>query len=158
MNRLAIRRIKLITLVVVILGLLYYPFYNGDSDTDIQVMDKTMSKLVNQKTVVKQDATGLKRYFDIDAKDTEGFVFFTSKSLMDVDEVLIIKLHKNDKGKKLYQAVEARIAKQKKNFDGYGTNQTELLNKHELILKKGYLFYGVSKKVDTWKHCFQDML
>ncbi|MEG0275230.1 MAG: DUF4358 domain-containing protein, partial [Longicatena sp.] len=137
---------------------LYYPFYNGDSKTSIQTMDKIASKFVDEKTLIKQDATGLKRYFGIDVVETDGFVLYTSKSMMGVDEVLIIKLKANDKGKKLYHAVENRIDKQKKNFDGYGTNQTELLNNKQLFIKKGYLFYGVAKQVDTWKNCFQDAL
>ena len=137
-------------LCIVVLGLLYYPFYNGDSTTSIEVMDKTITKQMNQELVAKQDATGLKRYMEINVKDTDGFVYYTSKSMMDVDEVLIIRLKSGDDGEQLRKAVTKRVDTQLKNFNGYGTNQCDLLNHHILITKKGYLFYATSKQADTW--------
>lgn len=158
MNQEIMRRIRQVLLVLLILGLLYYPFYSGDSRTDCKTMEAAITKQIKSETMNKQDANGLKRYYDISVKDTEGFILYTPKSMMDVDELLIIKLKTGDDGAVFRKAVEARLATQLKNFNGYGTNQTELLNKHKLVMKKGYLFYAVSKQADTWKQIFQDAL
>lgn len=158
MNQEIMRRIRQGLLVLLVLGLLYYPFYSGDSSTDSKTMEAAITKQIKAESMNKQDANGLKRFYGISVKETGGFVLYTPKSLMDVDELLIIKLKTGDDGSAFRKAVEARLKTQLKNFSGYGTNQTELLNKHILVIKKGYLFYAVSKQADSWKQIFQDAL
>ena len=158
MNQEIIRRMRQGMLILLMLGLLYYPFYSGDSRTDSKTMETVITKQIKTKSMNKQNANGLKRFYGIGVKETEGFVLYTPKSMMDVDELLIIKLKAGDDGSTFRKAVETRLETQLKNFNGYGTNQTELLNKHILVIKKGYLFYAVSKQADSWKQIFQNAL
>lgn len=158
MNQELMRRVRQCVLLLLVLGLLYYPFYNGDSRTAIKVMDTAITKEIKTDTMNKQDANGLKRFYGISVKDIEGFVLYTPKSMMDVDELLIMKLKSGDDGAAFRKAAETRLKTQLKNFNGYGTDQTELLNQHVLVVKKGYFFYAVSKQADSWKQIFQDAL
>ena len=82
------------------------------------------------------------------------WVYFTSGSLMNVQEILMVKSDDSSLLDEAASAVNARLASQKEAFEGYGTNQTDLLQ-HAVVLQKGeYLFYAVSEQVEQCEAAF----
>ena len=56
------------------------------------------------------------------------------------------------------KAVASRLDAQKTNFDGYGTNQIDLLG-HAITKKVGpYYFYAVSEHASTWEEVFMGLV
>lgn len=100
------------------------------------------------------DANTLKRLYGLDGAEYEGWFLYTSGSMMDVTEVLVVKVRDEDQLSALETAANKRLEEQKNSFNGYGTNQMDLLN-HGVLREKGrYFFFGVSEQIDQWEEAF----
>lgn len=100
------------------------------------------------------DANTLKKLYGLDGSDYEGWFLYTSGSRMDVTEVLVVKVADADQLSAVEDAVNTRLAQQKHSFEGYGTNQTDLLNHASQQGKGLYFFFGVSEELDQWEEAF----
>lgn len=103
------------------------------------------------------DNNALKRYLGLQSIDGD-WAFYTAKSMMDVDELLIVHSEDDDSQKDVQRAVENRIATQKKTFNGYGTNQTMLLENAIVTQKGNYFFYAVGENAEKWEDVFSEKL
>lgn len=103
------------------------------------------------------DDNALKRYLGLQSIDGD-WAFYTAKSMMDVDELLIVRFEDGDSQDDVQRAVESRIATQKKTFNGYGTNQTMLLENAIVTQKGNYLFYAVGENAEKWEDVFSEKL
>jgi hypothetical protein len=127
-----------------------------DTTRDVDMADIT-SAIVQQcdlGDLEEGDANTLKRYFSLDGSEYEGYLVYTADSVMNVDELLIVKVSDSSQLDDLSEVVNERLEEQLQNFDGYGTNQTELLQ-NAIVLERGdYFFYGVSENVEQWEEIF----
>lgn len=100
------------------------------------------------------DANTLKRLYALDGSAYDGWFLYTSGSMMDVTELLVVKVSDPDQLSEVEDAVNQRLDQQKHSFDGYGTNQMDLLNHASQQEKGSYYFFGVSKEIDQWEEAF----
>jgi len=77
----------------------------------------------------------LKRSFGLNPADYAEVIYYAPNNTMSVNEFFLVKVSDEQKDQ-VHSAIEERIATQKVNFDGYGTDQTDLLN-HAVILQDG---------------------
>ena len=77
---------------------------------------------------------------------------------MNVNEVLLIKLKNLSQQDAVAEAIEKRLDTQKKNFDGYGTNQFSILKKSVTDIRGNYILYVVSPKTEPTVKAFEDTL
>ncbi len=92
----------------------------------------------------------MKRAFGLNPADYEEYLYYMPDNTMSVNELLIVKLRDESQADSVLAAINARLETQKKNFDGYGTNQTDLLN-HARVLSEGrYVCLFISEDVDSW--------
>ena len=92
----------------------------------------------------------MKRAFGLNAADFEEYLYYTPDNTMSVNELLIVKLRDESQADNVLSAMESRLNTQKKNFDGYGTNQTDLLNHAKVFGEGRYVCFLVSEDVDGW--------
>lgn len=107
--------------------------------------------------LTKGDQNTVKRNLQIYEPMGE-YVYFSSDSLMNVDELLILKTDNEDLLDTLEQAVERRLSAQKQNFKGYGQTQTELLENAVVEIKGNFFFYAVSENAEKWEEVFSASL
>lgn len=141
--------------VLVLIGFLYF-IMHGDTPSDYPVDDieKVMIENMNLSGVQKGDDQQLKRFYGLNSADYEGDFLYLSKSNMDVEEILVVKVKNSSQISAVEAAMETRIEVQLNNFNGYGVEQTAMLQNHELVIRGNYLFLGVSKQIDQWKKSF----
>ena len=100
-----------------------------------------------------------KRMYGLNPADYEGFALYAPVSNMDAEELLIVKLADPSQGEALLAAAEKRLQTQKNTFDGYGVEQTALLNDHAATQLRGnYFLFVVSEKADAACRAFSDAL
>lgn len=100
------------------------------------------------------DANTLKRLYALDGSAYDGWFLYTSGSMMDVTEILVVKVSDTGQLSDIADAVNQRLSEQKHSFDGYGTNQMDLLNHASQQEKGNYYFFGVSEEIDQWEEAF----
>lgn len=144
-----------IVLIVFLAAYVAWIFLKDTSkDVDMNDIAATVAQECQLGDLEEGDANTLKRYFSLDGAEYEGYIVYTADSVMNVDELLIVKVSDSSQLGTLETVVNNRLEEQIRNFDGYGTNQSELLQ-NAIILERGdYFFYGVSENVEQWEDVF----
>lgn len=102
-------------------------------------------------------AMRLKRAFGLNAADYDEMIYYAPDNTMSVNELLILKSGNEALISDAAAAFETRLSVQKKNFDGYGTDQTDLLN-HAVTWTEGpYAFFAVGYEADGISKTVRDM-
>ncbi|MBC8530023.1 DUF4358 domain-containing protein [Christensenellaceae bacterium NSJ-44] len=108
---------------------------------------------------LKAGAAGdLRRYYNLEEEDLEGFMLCLPASPMDADELLVVKMKDEQQASAVEQAILQRQASQKASFEGYGAQQTALLNGYVLEIKGRYAFYAVSPYAQGWQSLFSEII
>lgn len=90
------------------------------------------------------DGTNLKKFYNIKEYELEDFLYYSPKSNMDANEILIIKPKFERDIKAIKDKINSRIKKQSDSFQNYNKEQYEILNNHILEEKSGYIILIVS--------------
>jgi hypothetical protein len=121
---------------------------NEVSDKSVDEIIASCENLIDLDSAEKKGYQELKQYYGLNEGDLEGYAYYGPISMMDVTEVLIVKTFDSSQCEDIEDAIEKRLSEQKNNFNGYGTNQMDLLN-HSVIKTKGnYVFFAVAENAD----------
>lgn len=121
-------------------------------DIEITELETSMSSLFS--SLEKGDANTLKRLYGLEGGAYDGWFLYTAESMMDVTEVLVVKVSDESQMEDVEAAVNERLSQQKTSFQGYGTNQTALLNHAAQVSRGDYYFFAVSEEIDAWEEAF----
>ena len=94
--------------------------------------------------------------FDITLVD-EG-IYFADDDIMNVNELLIVKIADDTNRQTVIDAVERYLEDKTNSFDGYGTDQFGLLSNAITTERGEYYFFGVSEDVVRWESEFLDCI
>jgi len=148
---------KIIKIVLVAILAVYIAFIwnmNGVSDRSAEAIASDVVSKQDTVEMVKGNDKTLLQFYGLAAIDYDGYVVWSSKKKIDVDELLIIKAKNKDQINTLRDAVDQRVKAQEEAFDGYGTAQMALLRKNIVTTRGNYLFFAVSKKAGDWNSLF----
>ena len=143
--------------LLLVLLVVYIFFVVGGNSAKNVNFDLIAMKMFSDPTVSalqRGDENVFRDRFGLDPDGCEGWLLYTTDSLMDVSKLLIVKTADSGVRDRIEAAAQARIDTQTENFRNYGTNQLEQLE-HSILWQRGnYLFYGVSDYVDRWEEEF----
>lgn len=144
--------------VIMVLFLIGYlvVVYQRDNVKDI-VMDDVITEMEKDTTLTslkKGDVNALKRYYSLGEADCDGFLLYCSESPMAVEELLIIKAKNESQTEGLEKAAQSRLTSQKKSFEGYGAEQSALLDEAIVDTKGKFVIYAAGKDAEKWKEEF----
>lgn len=100
----------------------------------------------------------IRRFYGLNPRDFDGAVLYAPSDNMDVHEILIVKLADLSQSQTVQDAIEERLATQKKSFEGYGVEQTKLLNDHVLQVSGNYILYAVGEHAADARTAFLNSL
>ena len=106
----------------------------------------------------KADDGKLRRLCGLNASDYAEVLYYCPVSNMDVDELLIVKVSDESQKEAVQTAVENRLSVQKKNFDGYGIDQTDILNRAEIWSDGSYVCLIVNQDASEWLDALKKIL
>ena len=106
----------------------------------------------------KAGAMRLKRAYGINAADYKEVLYYIPSNTMSVDEMLIVKLADSSQQASVLAAIESRLEVQKKAFDGYGTNQFDILKGAVVYTTGDYVCLFVSEDAGKWRDTVKSVL
>ncbi|MEF9946130.1 MAG: DUF4358 domain-containing protein [Lachnospiraceae bacterium] len=151
-----ILKIGMVVVLIVYIGALLV--MNGNSKVPFQTVAKAVEKKADAKTMEKAGARELRKYYGLNAKDYDGTLFYRAKSAMGVEELLLIKVKNPSQAETVEASIERRVEGQKKNFEGYGVEQTKLLNDAVWETKGNYIFLSIAKHAENLQKTFRKSL
>ncbi len=128
------------------------------STVPFKTVSKSVASVCDVKKLEKRNKLDIKRKFGLDTADYKSFVYYSSDSVMDVRELLIISADNKD----VLEAAEKKISKyvteKAELFDGYAPKESELISSHVLTVKKGYLLFYIGEEKEKAVSAFSESL
>lgn len=129
------------------------------SDISLQALEEVTVPHLPEGETQKADSRLLRRLYGLNPSDYAEIVLYYPASNMGVEELLLVKLNDPSQAETVENAIQARLATQKQSFEGYGIEQTDLLNNNAVIQVRGcYVLFAVSVNVQAIRQSFLDVL
>ena len=100
---------------------------------------------MNMDDLSKVTKNEIKKDFGFDFQEIDSFLYYASESIMNVDEIMIIKLKQGCKADDTLEKIEKRVNDKQVLFEGYAPEQSALLKSYVLTYKNGFIFYAVGE-------------
>ena len=110
--------------------------------------------LQKDENLQKSDKKMLKRLYGLYSDDYEEFSLCISKSTMEVNELLIIKVKDKNQIEAIECAMEQRVSNQLNNFGGYAPKQAKIIEDYELIARDKFVFLCIGENAENNKQIF----
>ncbi len=146
-------------LTVLLLVFMIWDMSSGSiSDADIQSVAEQVVKAAGMEEMQPAGGRMVKRFYGLNPNDYEGVVLYAPADNMDARELLIVKLSDVSQREEVENAIEERLDTQMKSFEGYGAEQTALLESHVLKTEGNYVFYMVHEQAGKAESAFMKSL
>lgn len=130
-----------------------------NTDVSLQELEAVAVPQLSEGEVQKADGRMLRRLYGLNPSDYAEVVLYYPASNMGVEELLLVKLNDTAQTETVEAAIEARLAAQKQSFDGYGVEQTALLNNNAVTEVRGrYILFAVGVNAQAIRQAFLNAL
>lgn len=153
--------LKLCQLVCVGLLVTFVVFVCTKDSVSKQPFEKVSSAVISVTELEKlseRDGLRLKKQFGIEAQSLPGFIYYSSDSVMDVRELLVIRYESKEQRDYLSGVLEGYIEEKTEIFEGYAPKESELLENYLLVAQKGYLLFYVGDNTAGVSAAFKESL
>ena len=151
-NRISAARFAVFALLVIYVAVL--AFRNGKSSVSFQTVEAAVTEAADFQNLQLGTGQDLKKFYGLNEKDFDAVCFYYASQSMGVDELLLVASDESEKIEEAEDAAEQRIETQLRNFEGYGEEQTKLLQDAVLIKKGNFFLLAVSHQGDEIKEKF----
>lgn len=120
----------------------------------IEEIRAQMEAIPSVKELQKKEMSDAAKTLGVDAALLEEGIYYSVDDIMNVNELLIVRVEDDENRQKVIEAAEKYLAEKTASFDGYGTNQFGLLSSAVTTEKGTYYFFGVGEDVLEWETQF----
>ena len=149
---------ELIAVLLLVLVMVLLLSNKRTREVPLAEVDAAFSAGFSTEGMEKAGEMRFKRAFGLNAADYQELLYYTPDNTMSVNEYLLLRVKDEAQLTEIRAGIERRLETQKKNFDGYGTDQTELLNKAKIWSAGPYIAFIVSREADAQLDFTADML
>ena len=115
-------------------------------------------KVMDVSKMDKKSAAVTEKTFSFDRAKAEGIVYYTDDNVMNVSELLIVKLYDEADAEEVRAAVAKRVENQKNLFKNYAPDQYDLLKASIIEVSGNTVFYCTAKNADDVLKAFKKAL
>ena len=139
-------------LMVAAVLMLAYPFRYKISSVTIDKVQPTLEQYLESENISLVSSRSVNQDYGLRSDDYDGILLYESKESTEVNEIMVVKVKSSFQREEVQKAMEKRIEKRIKVFEGYGPDQTALLKESRIRDKKGYVVLIISPNAETiWK-------
>lgn len=128
------------------------------SDKTVKQVEKSVIKVSDVKNLQKIDKKQFKKQLKLDPDSFDGYCYYASDSVMDVREVIIIKLKDTAQTEQVEAALSSRVKEKNTLFENYAPKESDLLKNHVLVSKSGFVYFAVGKTAAKGLEAFKSSL
>ena len=141
------RIFEIICVVLLICFIFFISREESYSDKSVRDVVDAVSVEINVEELKSYNKNKIQEEFDIEFQDIDSYAYYASDSVMNVEELLVIKLKEGAKADNITEKIEQRVKDKQVLFEGYAPEQSAMLKNYVLIYQKGFIFYAVC---DEW--------
>ena len=126
----------LVAFIVFITG-----FYSGGTKKNIDELSAPVEAAMGELAVTKKTNADALKAFGFDLSRTDGIAYYAADNVMDVSEVLVVKLRDEKDASDFKEAIEDRVTNQKNLYKNYAPMQYSLLQNCIIESSGNTVFY-----------------
>lgn len=145
----------------VVLLALFIVFISSQDKISKEPFEKVSKEVISAcdlNGLEKRDGLRFKKQFSLETENFGGFVYYSSDSVMDVRELVIISLKDMSQQDKTADSIKVYVKEKQKLFEDYAPEESEMLSSHVLIAKKGYILFYVGNETEKVAQVFEQSL
>lgn len=116
-------------------------FSSAGTNKTVQELTSPVAKLGESAALTERTALNASSVFGFDLSIAEGVLYYENEDIMNVSEILIVKLNDRSDAPALKEAVENRVKEQQELYKNYAPDQYSLLTNSIVEVKGNVLFY-----------------
>ncbi len=147
--------LSLAVVCLYILGLLHT---GRQSAAPFEEVSKSVFAAVDTSTMQPADNQMFRRLYGLQPADYEGVALYYPVTNMGAEEILVIKLSDMSQQEAVVTALEQRVADQINVFEGYGAEQTALLQNAIVDVQGNYILLAVHPDGEAARAAFRATL
>ena len=153
-----VEEVKWAAFAVLIIMLINTKASARPSKTGFDMMKAAVTKDADLDNTKESDMLLLKRFYSLDSSEYDGAVYYSPKTNMGAEELVLIRLKDASQKDQVMEAYNARIRTQLNSFEGYGVDQTELLKNAVCDCAGNYCLLYVGARADKVQSAFRKAL
>ena len=99
------------------------------STVSFEEMQSAVAGAADLNTMQEADNQMIKRLYGLDPSDFDGICLYYPLTNMGAEELFLVKLRDISQQAAVQDAIDGRLSTQKKSFEGYGIEQSAMLNR-----------------------------
>ena len=131
---------------------------SGGTEKSIEQISSPVIKVLQKDQMTKKTNADAIKAFGFDLSKTEGIVYYENGNIMDVSEMLIIKLNDMEDAQEFKTAIKARVEERKNLYKSYAPEQYALLDDCIIESSGNTVFYCTATNSDELYDAFKDSL
>ncbi|MBR3248378.1 MAG: DUF4358 domain-containing protein [Clostridiales bacterium] len=131
---------------------------SGGTQKSIEEVSAPVCLVLTDGQMNKKTNTDAIKSFGIDLDKTEGLVYYANDSVMDVSEMLIVKLVSADDAQEFRTAIQNRVTDQENLYKNYAPDQYALLEDCIIKTSGNTVFYCTAKNADELYEAYKKAL
>lgn len=139
------RLFEIISIAVLIVFIAVMSFEPTYSEKTVDDVAETVTKSFDVSELKQIKKNQIIEDFDIDFSQVDSFVYYASDSIMNVDELMLIKIKEDATDDEIEEKIEKRVSEKQVLFEGYAPEQSALLKEYVLYSGNGFIFYAVGE-------------
>ncbi len=158
MKRFLISASELLCVILLAVFIVYVSSQEKISDVSFESVSSSVLEAFDTDGLTERDGLKLKKEFSLDFQQFKAFSYYSSDSVMDVREVLLIQLGDLSEQESVTEALKKYVTEKQRVFDGYAPKESALLSAHILVSKGGYVLFCVGECADTASKAFHSVV
>lgn len=154
-NKLNIFQFAIIIALVIFIILMLTS--GNTKDVDMGTIKSALSSDPAVTEMSEKTSADISNELGVDLTDVE-IIGYEADDVMDVSRMYVFKTSDDSKMQEIIDAVDESIASDSNDFNGYGTNQYDLLQAAIKLEKGNYYFAAVSDQAEQWEDEFISLL
>ncbi len=158
MNKKILRLGEAVCVILLLAFIVYVSAMDRISTVPFNEVADAVVSVGDIKELKKRDKLEFREKFSLDAADCIDFVCYSSESVMDVRELVIVFSDNKEALEKTKKNIEAYVKEKQELFEGYAPEESEMISSHVLIQKKGYTLFYIGQEKEKVLSAFSEKL
>ncbi len=130
----------------------------GGTQKELSEVAEPVVAAMEEGQMTKKSNADAAKAFQLDLTKTEDLIYYSNDSIMDVSEMLIIKLKDNDDASEFEDAIKTRISDRKNLYKSYAPEQYSLLTNSIIETSGNTVFFCTAQNADKLYDVFKNSL
>ncbi|MBQ9531301.1 MAG: DUF4358 domain-containing protein [Eubacterium sp.] len=131
---------------------------SGGTKKSIEEISSPVIKVLQDNQMSKKTNADAIKAFGFDLSKTDGIVYYENENIMEVSEMVIIKLKDSNDAQEFKTLIEKRVEERKNLYKSYAPEQYALLNDCIIESSSNAIFYCTAKNADKLFEIFKNSL